>query len=98
MKSNIFALLRNNTYGKHFLLKSYSFELLLILYEETEIESIDELILKIKSNTPKFPAFLGYLSYLEKNNCLIKITNEKYKSKKIIKLSADCRREMKKIL
>ena len=75
VKSNIFFLLSKNSYGKHFLLKSYSFELLLILYEEIKIESIDELILKIKSNTPKFPAFLGYISYLEKNNCLIKITN-----------------------
>lgn len=93
----MFFLLSNSIYGKHFLLKNYSLELLFILYEETEIESIDKLIFLIKSNTPKFPAFLSYITYLEKNNCLIKIVNEKNKSKRIIKLSSDCRREIKKI-
>ena len=97
VKTNIFVLLSKNAYGKHFLLKNYSLELLLILYEEIKIESIDELISKLESNTPKFPAFISYISYLEKNNCIIKITNEKNKSKRIIKLSSICSREIKKI-
>ena len=77
-------------YGRYFLTKSYSLELLLYLLEKKRAEGIEELLLELKSTTPKLPAFLSYISLLESKGCVVKIENETKRSKKMILLTTEC--------
>ena len=77
-------------FGRHFLTKSYSIELLLYLLENKRAEGIEYLLLELKSTTPKLPAFLSYISLLEAKGCVSKTENEAKRSKKSISLTTDC--------
>ena len=77
-------------FGRHFLTKSYSLELLLYLLENKKADGIEDLLLELKSTTPKLPAFLSYISLLEVKGCVIKSENEAKRSKKTIILTTDC--------
>lgn len=77
-------------FGRYFLTKSYSLELLLYLLEKKKAEGIEDLLLELKSTTPKLPAFLSYISLLESKGCVIKIENETKRSKKMILLTSEC--------
>jgi hypothetical protein len=77
-------------YGKYFLTKSYSVELLLYLLEHRQADGIEDLLLSLKSSTPKFPAFLSYIALLEAKGCITKIENAAKRSKRTIKLTTEC--------
>ena len=83
-------LLSQCRFGRHFLTKIYSIELLLYLLENKTAEGIEGLLLKLKTNTPKLPAFLSYISLLEAKGCVTKTENEAKRSKKSISLTTDC--------
>ena len=76
-------------FGRHFLSKSYSIELLLYLLENQKAEGIEDLLLELKSTTPKLPAFLSYISLLEAKGCVTKTKNEAKRSKVTIMLTTD---------
>lgn len=83
-------LLSQCRFGRHFLTKSYSFEMLLYLLENKKAEGIEDLLIELKSTTPKLPAFLSYISLLEAKGCVIKTENEAKRSKRTIMLTTDC--------
>ena len=77
-------------YGKHFLTKSYSIELLLFLLKNKRANGVEDLLISLKSSTPKFPAFLSYISLLEAKGCIKKLENDTKRSKKTIMLTQEC--------
>jgi DNA-binding MarR family transcriptional regulator len=77
-------------YGKYFLTKSYSIELLLYLLENRQADGIEDLLLNLRSSTPKLPAFLAYIALLEAKGCITKIENVAKRSKRIIMLTREC--------
>lgn len=77
-------------FGRYFLTKSYSIELLLYLLENKKAEGIEDLLLELKSTTPKLPAFLSYISLLEAKGCVTKTENLAKRSKRTIMLTTDC--------
>jgi len=73
---------------KIFLEKSFSLELLLILYNHNSLEGYENIYNLLVSPKPKYPAFKSYLIYLNNKNC-IKIYDGKIKkSSKTISLSS----------
>lgn len=78
-------------YGKLFLRKSYSLELMVYLLEYEVAEGVEDLLSSLNSHTPKFPAFLSYLALLEEKGCIVKVEGVAKKSRKIIALADDCR-------
>ena len=69
-----------------FLEKSFSLELLLLLYNHSEFEGIENIYQVIVSPKPKYPAFKSYIIYLNHKDC-INIDNGKIKkSSKTISL------------
>ena len=91
-------LLSQCSYGRHFLAKSYSIELLLYLLKYKKAEGIEELLLDLHSTTPKLPAFLSYISLLEVKGCVVKVENEAKRSKKTIMLTDDCESAIRQLL
>ena len=83
-----------NEYLKYFLLKSFSLEMLIILYENEHVESIDRLYLSLHSFVPKMPAFLNYLSFLEQKQCILKLINEEKNSSRKVVLNEKCKSEL----
>lgn len=83
-------LLSKCRFGRHFLTKSYSIELLLYLLDNKKAEGIEDLLLELRSTTPKMPAFLSYISLLEAKGCVTKTENEAKRSKRTIMLTTDC--------
>ena len=77
-------------YGRMFLLKSYSLELMLSLIEK-DAEGLDELRKSLYSCTPQLPAFLDYISLLESRGCVTRTHGTSKKSKRILKLTARAR-------
>lgn len=77
-------------YARHFLTKSYSIELLLFLLAYKKAEGIEELLLDLKSTTPKLPAFLSYIALLEAKGCVTKTETETKRSKRTITLTHEC--------
>ena len=67
----------------HFLVRSYSLELLFILSDYKELEGIENLYLKIISPKPKYASYLTYLHFLKDKVC-IKILDGA--TKKVLKL------------
>ncbi len=98
MKYEWISQLSASDFGRHFLTRSYSLELLLLLYENDQVDGIEQLYAMIQSKKSKMPAFLGFLNYLEDRQCIIKFTNEEKKSQRIISLTVDCRAEIDSIL
>ena len=98
MKLKDIESLSKCSYGKHFLLKSYSIEILLYLLENIQANGIDELLSQIKSNKPKLPAFISYISYLESKDCITKGRNSDKGSKVTIRLTDECENTIRNYL
>lgn len=90
--------LANCRYGRHFLLRSYSIELLLYLLKHSKAEGIEDLLLDLKSSTPKLPAFLSYLSLLEAKGCITKLQSRAKRSQRTIMLTNECETAIRKCL
>ena len=86
---NIYSL-SQCSYGRHFLTKSYSIELLLYLLKYKKAEGIEDLLIDLHSTTPKLPAFLAYISLLGAKGCVTKTENEAKRSKRTIMLTTEC--------
>jgi len=98
MTLNSIYLLAECQFGRHFLTKCYSLELLLYLLENKKAEGLEDFLLALKSTTPKMPAFLAYITLLEAKGCVIKTVNESKRSKKMIMLTEDCEKAIQIIL
>lgn len=98
MKYEYILLLSKSNFGRHFLTRSYSFEMLIILFESHHIVGIEQLYATLQSKKSKMPAFLSFLAYLESRQCIIKLTNNNKKSQRVIALTPECRQEIKAIL
>lgn len=85
-------------FGKHFLTKSYSIELLLYLLEHKKAEGLDDLLLELKTSTPKLPAFLSYLALLESKGCITKTESDSKRSKRKLTLTSECEEAVRKYL
>ena len=85
-------------YGKHFLTRSYSIELLLYLLEFNQVEGIDDFLFKLNSTRPKLPAFLSYLSLLEFKGCIHKIESSSKRSKRTLILTPECEEAIRSYL
>ena len=84
------TLLSQCRLARHFLTKSYSIEMLLYLLENEKAEGVEDLLLVLKSATPKLPAFLAYISLLEAKGCITKTENNAKRSKRTIMLTKEC--------
>lgn len=85
-------------FGKHFLTKSYSLELLLYLLEHNVAEGIEETLRALKTATPKLPAFFSYIAFLESKGCVVKIESESKRSRRSIKLTPECEDAIRRYL
>ena len=90
--------LSNCRFGKYFLTRSYSLEMLLYLLEHKEAEGIEEFLSALKSTTPKLPAFLSFISLLEAKNCVIRAESKSKKSKRTVALTPECLKAIKQYL
>ena len=73
---------------KYFLEKSYSFELLLFLYENNNYSGIENVYYEIKYPKGKLPSFRKYIYYLYDKKCLKIEDNPKILREKIVSLSS----------
>ena len=89
MSVELIAKLAKCEYGKYFLIRSYSLELLFCLLESEELVGIEGLLGSLRSATPKFPAFLSYISLLESKGCIYKLENKTKRSQKVIGLTPE---------
>ena len=98
MNLSIFNKIASSKKLQCFLEKSFSLELLLLLYNQKEFEGIENIYQVLVSPKPKYPAFKSYLIYLNLKG-LIKIDDGKIKkSSKTISLKADVFLELDAII
>ena len=71
-----------------FLEKSFSLELLLLLYNQNEFEGIENIYQVLVSPKPKYPAFKSYLIYLNHKDCIHIDDGKIKKSSKTISLKS----------
>ena len=88
MNLEIFSKLPQTSYLRHFLEKSYSLELLVLLYEKKSFYGIETLYHEIKFSKGRLPAFRRYVYYLNENECLLIEDSPKSLREKLVKLSA----------
>ena len=74
---------------QYFLEKSFSLELLLLLYNQHEFEGIENIYQVLVSPKPKCPAFKSYLIYLNHKGCINIDDGKIKKSSKTISLKPD---------
>ena len=74
---------------QYFLEKSFSLELLLLLYNQNEFEGIENIYQVLVSPKPKYPAYKAYLIYLNYNNCINIYDGNIKKSTKSISLKPE---------
>ena len=74
---------------QYFLEKSFSLELLLLLYNQNEIEGIQNIYQVLVSPKPKYPAFKSYLIYLNHKDCINIDDGKIKKSSKTISLKPE---------
>ena len=74
---------------QYFLEKSFSLELLLLLYNQNEFEGIENIYQVLVSPKPKYPAFKSYLIYLNHKNCINIDDGKIKKSSKSISLKPE---------
>ena len=84
---SIFYKLSSSEHLHYFLEKSFSLELLLLLYNQNELEGIENLYQVLVSPKPRYPAFKNYLIYLKHKNCINIDYGTIKKSSKIISLT-----------
>ena len=93
------ALLCNNKL-KSFYTTSYSFELMLKLYDQSQSETkmhIDELYSSLKSGLPRREAFGKYIHRLISAGCIEKKAHDQKKSMKSIVLTINIIKELDKV-
>ena len=73
---------------RYFLEKSFSLELLLLLYNQNKVEGIENIYQVLVSPKPKYPAFKAYLIYLNHKNYIIIDDGKIKKSSKTISLTS----------
>ena len=74
---------------QYFLEKSFSLELLLLLYNRNEFEGIENIYQVLVSPKPKYPAFKSYIIYLNHKDCINIDDGKIKKSAKNVSLKAD---------
>ena len=74
---------------QYFLEKSFSLELLLLLYNQNEFEGIENIYQVLISPKPKHPAFKSYLIYLNHKDCINIDDGKIKKSSKTISLKPE---------
>ena len=74
---------------QYFLEKSFSLELLLLLYNQKYFEGIENIYHILVSPKPKYPAFKSYLIYLNHKDCINIDDGKIKKSSKTISLKPD---------
>jgi hypothetical protein len=93
MSGRSIAALSKCPFGKWFLLKSYSLELLFKLLD-SDAEGLDELRKSMRSATPQLPAFLDFISLLEGKGCVERVSGTSKKSKRVLRLTAQARKSI----
>ena len=88
MNLEIFSKLPQTSYLRHFLEKSYSLELLVLLYEKKSFYGIETLYHEIKFPKGDLSDFIKYIDYLHENACLVIEDNSQSTNEKLVKLSA----------
>ena len=73
---------------QYFLEKSFSLELLLLLYNQNNFEGIENIYHILVSPKPKYPAFKSYLIYLYHKDCINIDDGKIKKSSKTISLKS----------
>lgn len=96
MNVELLRKLSDCEFGKHFLTRSYSIELMLVLLENSFVDGIDDLYHSLCCSVPKQPAFLHYLDYLESKNCIKKSPSPTKRNKKLVSLTDDCKAAIQK--
>ena len=84
----IFNKLPQTSYLRYFLEKSYSIELLVLLYEKKSFYGIEILYHEIKFPKGDLSGFIKYIDYLNENACLVIKDNLESPKEKLVKLSA----------
>ena len=79
-------------FGRFFLSKSYSLELLFFLYSKGHADGVDHLYNSLRCSTPQKPAFISYLNYLESMKCIHRVRSESKGSMRKVLLTNDCRK------
>ena len=97
MPGRSFAALSKCPFGKWFLLKSYSLELMFKLLD-SDAEGLDELRKSMHSATPQLPAFLDFISLLESKGCVERVSGTSKKSKRVLRLTAQARKSIESLL
>lgn len=93
MSGRSIAALSKCPFGKWFLLKSYSLELLFKLLD-SDAEGLDELRKSMRSATPQLAAFLDFISLLEGKGCVERVSGASKKSKRVLRLTAQARKSI----
>ena len=88
MNLEILSKLPQTSYLRHFLEKSYSLELLVLLYEKKSFYGIETLYHEIKFPKGDLSDFIKYIDYLHENACLVIEDNSQSTKEKLVKLSA----------
>jgi hypothetical protein len=83
----IFSKLPQTSYLRHFLEKSYSLELLVLLYEKKSFYGMETLYHEIKFPKGDLSDFIKYIDYLHKKACLDIEDNAENPNEKLVKLS-----------
>ena len=86
MNLSIFNKIAKSQKLQYFLEKSFSLELLLLLYNQDVIEGIENIYQVLVSPKPKYPAFKSNLIYLKQKGCISIDDGKIKKSSKIISL------------
>ena len=89
MNLSIFNKIAKSQKLQYFLEKSFSLELLLLLYNQNEFEGIENIYYILVSPKPKYPAFKSYLIYLNHKNCINIDDGKIKKSSKTISLKTE---------
>ena len=89
MNLSIFNKIAKSQKLQYFLEKSFSLELLLLLYNQNEFEGIENIYQVLVSPKPKYTAFKSYLIYLNHKNCIDIVYGKIKKSSKTISLKPE---------
>ena len=89
MNLSIFNKIATSKKLQYFLEKSFSLELLLLLYNQNDFEGIENIYQVLVSPKPKYPAFKSNLIYLNQKGCISIDDGKIKKSSKTVSLKAD---------
>ena len=89
MNSSVINKIATSKKLHYFLEKSFSLELLFLLYNLNEFEGIENIYQVLVSPKPKYPAFKSYLIYLNHKDCINIDDGKIKKSSKTISLKSE---------